>query len=310
MRIIDLDIDKNEYEESVIALGNFDGIHKGHRRIISNCIDIAKSKGVKSSVLVFKQHTNEVFPHFPRYYISSLKDKLEIFENLGIDIAFIINFTFDFAQLSNEGFMLGFIKNRLNAKTVVCGPDYSFGRKSKGRVKEIQKYKEEGRIDAYIAENFLDGEEKLSSTTIRQLIIDGKVELVKDFLDENYKIRGRVIHGYKIGKELGFPTANIDLEFPYIIPREGVYLTKIHIDEEKYLSLTSIGTNPTVTDDKTIKIETYILDFNKNIYDNEIQIEFLEYMREQIKFDSKEGLIEQMDSDLEYAISKKKLIMI
>lgn len=305
--VIDLDINKSEYEESVIALGNFDGFHIGHRNIVSKAQEIAKEKGVKSSVLLFKQHTNEVFPHFPQYYISSLEDKIDILKEIGVDYIFTIDFTLKFAQLNNEEFMLDFIRDRLNAKTVVCGPDYTFGKKSKGNVDTILSYKKEGKIDAYILDNILYKYNKLSSTQVRAYIENGEVDKVKDLLLYNYKIKGKVIHGFKIGKELGFPTANIELIFKYIVPSEGVYLTNTYLNEEKHLSITSIGTNPTVTDKKDIKIEVYIIDFDKKIYDEIITIEFIKRMRDQIKFDTKEELIDQMNLDLEEALKYKNI---
>ncbi len=305
--VIDLDINKSEYEESVIALGNFDGFHIGHRNIVSKAQEIAKEKGVKSSVLLFKQHTNEVFPHFPQYYISSLDDKIDILKEIGVDYIFTIDFTLKFAQLNNEEFMLDFIRDRLNANTVVCGPDYTFGKKSKGNVDTILSYKKEGKIDAYILDNILYKYNKLSSTQVRAYIENGEVDKVKDLLLYNYKIKGKVIHGYKIGKELGFPTANIELIFKYIVPSEGVYLTNTYLNGEKYLSITSIGTNPTVTDQKEIKIEVYIIDFDKKIYDQIITIEFIKRMRDQIKFDTKEELIDQMNLDLEEALKYKNI---
>lgn len=306
-RVIDLDKEQFNFERSVIGLGNFDGFHIGHRKVIDKVIEISKEENIKSSVLVFKQHTNEVFPHFPRFYISSLQDKIDTLTKLGIDYIFTIDFTIEFAQLTNEGFILGFIKDRLNADILVCGPDYTFGKLSKGTIKELYQYQNENKIQVYVQDYVKDGNYKVSSTKIRNLIQNGEVDKVKDLLGENYMITGEVIHGYKIGsRELGYPTANIKLNFRYIMPGEGVYLTYVYHNEKKYLSLTSIGTNPTITDNLDIKLEVYIIDFNKTIYGETLKIEFIEKMRNQIKFNSKEELIKQMDSDYNYAINYKK----
>lgn len=303
-RVIDLDIEKFNFDRSVIGLGNFDGFHIGHREVIKKVIEISKKENIKSSVLVFKQHTNEVFPHFPRYYISSLQDKIDTLTKLGIDYIFIIDFTIEFAQLSNEEFILDFIKDSLNADILVCGPDYTFGKLSKGTVKELYQYQAENKIKVYIQDYVKDGNRKVSSTTIRNLIQNGQVNLIKDLLGDNYTITGEVIHGYKIGsRELGYPTANIKLNFRYIMPGEGVYLTYVYYNDKKYLSLTSIGTNPTVTDNLDIKLEVYIIDFNKEIYGETLKIEFIEKIRNQVKFDTKEELIKQMDSDYQFAIN-------
>ena len=213
-RVIDLDIEKFNFERSVIGLGNFDGFHIGHREIIKKVIEISEKENIKSSVLVFKQHTNEVFPHFPRFYISSLEDKIDTLTKLGIDYIFIIDFTMEFAQLTNEGFILDFIKDNLNADILVCGPDYTYGKLSKGTVKELYQYQDQGKIKVFVQDYVKDGDQKVSSTKIRNLILNGNVNQIKELLGENYTITGNVIHGYKIGsKELGYPTANIKLNF-------------------------------------------------------------------------------------------------
>lgn len=305
--VIDLNSDNLIFDKSVIGLGNFDGFHKGHRKIIKKVLEISKSEGIKSSVLLFKQHTNEVFPHFPRYYISSLQDKIEILKGYNIDYIFTIDFTMEFAQLTNDGFILDFIRDSLNAHFLVCGPDYTYGKKSLGTVKELYEYKENNDIDVYVQDYVMDNNQKISSTLIRSLIVSGQVDKVKLYLEDNYKVRGNVIHGFKIGsKELGYPTANIELNFRYIMPGEGVYLTNVYYNDRKYLSLTSIGTNPTVTDNKDIKLEVFILDFNSSIYGEELQIEFILKMRDQIKFDNKDDLIDQMNKDFQFALDYKK----
>lgn len=303
-RIVDLDKENLIDQESVIGLGNFDGIHLGHRAIISKTIEIARKNNIKSSVLLFKEHTNEIFPHFPSFYISSLEDKIEILEELGIDIIYIIDFTHEFAKLNRDQFILEFIRDRLKAKTLVCGKDYTFGKKSEANVSHILSYVEDGKIDAYIVDDFTYKGQILSSTSIRKLILEGRVKEAGMLLGSNYKVKGEVIHGFKIGsKELGYPTANIKLDFNYILPKEGVYISYFYHQDKKYLSLTSIGTNPTVTDSKNIKFEVYIVDFDSKIYGEKVEIEFVDWIRGQIKFNDKEGLIKQMDEDLEYSLN-------
>lgn len=306
-RIVDLDKDNSIYEESIIGLGNFDGVHIGHRDIILNTIKLAKEKNILSSVLIFKQHTNEIFPHFPRYYVSSLQDKIEIMDNLGVDIIYIISFTYEYAQLSKEEFIFNFIVGRLNARNIVCGPDYTFGKLSKGNVNDLKFYYKEGKINPYIIPYRKYKNEKISSTEIRNYILNGNFEEANKLLGRKYKVRGNVVHGFKIGsRELGYPTANIKLIFRYILPKQGVYLTNLLYDNKKYISLTSIGTNPTVTDNSDIKFEVYILNFDKTIYGKNVEIEFIEFMRNQIKFDTKKDLIMQMDKDKQYAINYYK----
>lgn len=306
-KIIDLDLKKFDLDISAIGLGNFDGFHKGHRDIVEKTIQKAKEYNVKSSILLFKQHTNEVFPHFPRYYINSLEDKIEILEEYGVDYIFTINFTYEFAQLTKEEFILDFIRKELNAKYIICGPDYTYGKLSKGTVSDLYEMEKTNDIKVFVEDYTMIKDEKISSTTIRKLLYQGRVSEAYKLLNRPYTIRGNVVHGFKIGsKVLGYPTANIETNFRYILPKEGVYLTNLILKNKKYLSLTSIGTNPTVTDSREIKLETFIIDFDKKIYGEEVKIEFLEWIRDQIKFDSKDELIDQMNKDYQYALKYKK----
>ncbi|MDO4604901.1 MAG: riboflavin biosynthesis protein RibF, partial [Helcococcus sp.] len=260
-KVIDLNLEKFNFEISAIGLGNFDGFHGGHTNVVKKTVEIAQKFNVKSSILLFKQHTNEVFPHFPRYYINSLEDKIEILEEYGIDYIFTINFTYEFAQLSKEEFILDFIRNKLNAKYIVCGPDYTFGKLSKGTVDDLYTMEKTNDIKVFVENYVMNDNEKISSTIIRKLLYQGRVSEAHRLLKRPYTIRGNVVHGFKIGsKELGYPTANIEMNFRYILPKEGVYLTNLILKGHKYLSLTSIGTNPTVTDSREIKLETFIID--------------------------------------------------
>lgn len=298
IKVIDLDTDNKEFSPSVIGLGNFDGVHIGHRTIMNKVIDEANRRGIDSSILLFKQHTNEVFPKMPPYYISSLQDKIDILDDLGIDKVFIIDFTMEFAQLTNDEFILDFIKDRLNASVLVSGEDYTYGKKSLGTVKELRQYEAQGLIEVYTVDDFFYKGDLISSTIVRELISDGDFQEVTQILNMPYTIRANVVHGYKRGKKLlGFPTANLQLDFSYIMPGEALYLTNVILDGKKYPSMTSVGTNPTFTDEKTIKIETYIIDFDQNLYGENIRLEFLKKMRDQIKFNSPDELIEQMESD-------------
>lgn len=298
IKVIDLDKLDSGFEESVIGLGNFDGVHAGHRTIMAKTIELAKKKGVASSVLLFKQHTNEVFPKMPPFYISSLQDKIDILERIGIDIVYTINFTMEFAQLTNEGFILDFIRDRINAKTLVCGSDYTYGKKSLGTVKELREYEKAGLIEAYIVDDFFFEGQLASSTQVRSFISEGDFEEATKLLVDPYTISAKVVHGAKRGaKLLGFPTANLETDFSYIMPKEALYLTLLNIDGRDYPSMTSVGTNPTFTSSDDVKIETYILDFNRDIYGKDVKLKFLKKMRDQIKFDNFEDLIKQMKSD-------------
>lgn len=302
VKVIDLDKNTEELKPAVVGLGNFDGIHIGHRQIMDRVLEVAKEKNLKSSVLLFKQHTNEIFKKRPSRYLTSLEDKIEILDQIGIEQVFIVDFTFEFAQLTNEEFILKFIGEDLNAKSIVVGRDYTFGKFAKGTVTELREYNDKNLIDVNVVDPIFYNDDMASSTIIRTAIKEGNVDQVEELLTHNYWVNGKVVDGEKRGgKILGFPTANIDLDFNYLIPNDALYLTYIWIDGKKYPSLTSIGTNPTFTDSEDIKIECFIIDFDENIYGKKVRLEFIKKTREQIKFDSKEALIDQMNYDLDQA---------
>ncbi len=302
VKVIDLDKNTEELKPAVVGLGNFDGIHIGHRQIMDRVLEVAKEKNLKSSVLLFKQHTNEIFKKRPSRYLTSLEDKIEILDQIGIEQVFIVDFTFEFAQLTNEEFILKFIGEDLNAKSIVVGRDYTFGKFAKGTVTELREYNDKNLIDVNVVDPIFYNDDMASSTIIRIAIKEGNVDQVEELLTHNYWVNGKVVDGEKRGgKILGFPTANIDLDFNYLIPNDALYLTYIWIDGKKYPSLTSIGTNPTFTDSEDIKIECFIIDFDENIYGKKVRLEFIKKTREQIKFDSKEALIDQMNYDLDQA---------
>lgn len=299
MRIHDLDgVFKNE-EGCAIALGNFDGIHKGHKRLIDRVVELSREKNLCPSVLLFKEHTRPTTK-----LITNLKQKESIMEELGIEKIFLKDFDKDFMSLSCESFVYSFLVERLNVKLIVVGLDYRFGYKASGDVIKLTKLAEEKGIEV-IVEEIVETEGKaLSSSDIRLMINDGKIEEANKLLYRNYSLIGRVVDGNKRGRKLGFPTANIELSDNFVIPKYGVYLTEINYRGKLYKSITNVGVNPTFKNDDRVIIEAYIIDFSKEIYGEEIEVIFKKRMRDEIKFDSKEALIEQMNKDLEIANSK------
>ena len=192
-------------------------------------------------------------------------------------------------------FVEDFLMSTLKAKKVVVGEDYTFAKGGKSDVSFLKKY--EGKdFEVIITDEVKFHNEKISSSTIRKDIKEGKFDLVNKSLGRAYKIKGEVVNGYKRGSKMGFPTANIDLSFSYVLPKNGVYITKTYICDKEYYSLTNIGFNPTFNLESK-KIESYILDFSENIYGEYIEVEFIEFLRDEIKFDNKNDLINQMIID-------------
>ena len=308
IKIIDLDKGQTSTVESCVSLGNFDGVHRGHKKLMVKNLEISKACGFAPACLLFKENT-KLSLNNQNEYLTSLEDKIDILTQLGIRLIFIKSFDDSFRSLAPEDFVSKIIKEKLNAKAVVVGKDYRFAKKAQGNVEILKSLEDKYDFKAYIEEFERDGDYKISSGTIRQLIQDGNIRKATEYLGRPYKIRGEVVHGHKRGRELNFPTANLALDFNYIIPTDGVYLTRVGLDGEEFFALTNIGTNPTFENNDR-KIETYILDFNRDIYGENISIEFLEFFRADYKFESVDALVKQMnkDEDLARKVIKDKYL--
>ena len=297
IRIYDLNSDLPDLEKKVVALGYFDGVHLGHQKLMKRNVDLSKKYGFTPSILLFKENSTTSVKDEKRY-LSSLEDKVEILSGLGIKTFCLVNFDESFMKLAPREFIKTIIAEKLNAKIIIVGDDYRFGYKASGSVKTLKEYES---IFSYTTDvvdfEMEDDHDKISSGHLRELVRDGKISQANKYLGRFYKIRGKVVHGRHRGRTLNFPTANLGLSFPYVIPRDGVYLTKVHVRDEDHYALTNIGSNPTFETSEDKKIETYIYDFNKSIYGEDISIEFIEFLRPDYKFDSAESLIEQMDKD-------------
>jgi len=308
MEIIDLNGYEEKRFETAVALGNFDGVHVGHEHLIRDNIKKAKEMNLKSSVLLFKNHTrttltNEGKPKLK--IITPYEKKVNIIEKLGIDLIFSIDFDKNIMSLSPEDFVEKFLIKKLNSKLVTVGFDYRFGYKAKGDSRLLKKLGSDLGFKVNIIEPIYIEGELISSTRIRQLIKSGLISKANKFLGKKYSISGRVIKGDSRGAGMGFPTANLKLTDDYVVPKIGVYETITLLEGgERYRSLTNIGYNPTF-DGKELKIETHILNFEGNLYDKDIEISFIDYIRDDIKFDTVEELIKQIQLDIEY-IKKKQ----
>jgi riboflavin kinase/FMN adenylyltransferase len=305
MKIIDLNNYEEKNCETAVALGNFDGIHIGHKCLIEDMITKAKIRALKPSILLFTNHTKTILNNNSARFqiITSNEQKLKILDKLGVENVYNINFDEKIMQLSGEEFVEKIIIEKLNAKLVTVGFDYRFGYKALGNseyLKEIGKVK---GFETNIIEPVYIGEEIVSSTKIRDLIRIGNIKKVNEFLGHYYTIIGRVVEGENRGSKMGYPTANVELQYNYIVPKTGVYKTSILLGNKEYLGLTNIGYNPTFNE-KKLKIENHILDFNEDIYGQTIEVKFIDFIRDDIKFNTVKELIEQIEKDINYVKSR------
>ena len=288
----------NDFEETGVALGNFDGIHIGHQKLIKRTVDNSKSSGLKSVVFTFLNHPKNLTTRVDTVKnIVNSKEKIEIIKGLGVDYLVAIEFNKTILSLSPEDFVKKILIGKLNMKEAHCGFHYQFGYKASGTTELLIKIGDEYDFGIHILEAVRVDGELVSSTKIRELISTGKVCECQKYLGRPYSLDGTVVVGNQIGHKIGFPTSNILIDESMIIPPNGVYITNSYFEGEKYNSVTNIGIKPTVGENKR-SIESHLLNFSKNIYDEEIKIEFMQKIRNERKFDNVSKLVEQIKADV------------
>lgn len=291
----------NGIEPSVIALGNFDGVHLGHQKLIKKAVEIAKEKGLKSAVFTFSNHPKNMLPKAtPVKNILYNWEKKEIIESLGVDYLYNIPFTQEVMTMSPENFVKELLLEKFNMKVGLCGFNFNFGYRGEGNPNYLRDYGKKYGFDVWEMEPFKIEDNVVSSSLIRTLIASGRVDRCKTYLGRNYEIGGEVVVGNKLGRRIGFPTSNLNIDETMVTPPNGVYVTLCDYDGEKYPSVTNVGTKPTIGDYKK-NVETHIFDFNKELYGKHIIVEFLEKTRDEVKFDTMEELVDQILRDCKEA---------
>ncbi|MBK5253282.1 MAG: bifunctional riboflavin kinase/FAD synthetase [Peptostreptococcaceae bacterium] len=284
-------------DESIIALGNFDGVHLGHQKLIFRAVRNAKSAGRKSAVFTFSNH--------PRNYLGKGEtvksilypnEKARILRELGVDYLYNIEFNEEIMNTDSVAFIDDILIDKMNMKEAVCGFNYRFGKFALGTPEVLMR---EGIVKGYgihILEPVKIEGEIVSSTLIRNLIESGEMVRCKKFMGRNYVIGGKVVVGNKLGRTLGFPTSNITVDKNMVTPPNGVYVTICHHNGIDYPSITNVGVKPTIGNYKK-NVETHIFNFDSILYNKEIRVEFLEKMRDEAKFDSIDELSKQITKD-------------
>lgn len=291
--------------KTIIALGGFDGLHLGHRALIDRAITMAKKQKCESMVLTFKNHPLTVINKelAPKLLMSN-HDKLSLFKHYGLDIVNMVNFDRDFMKLSPEAFVEALVQN-YNAAGVVVGFNHRFGYKNLGDTDLLKSMSKKLNFELHVVPPVKYKGEVVSSSKIRNLLIEeGDIEKANKMLTRHYSFEGTVVMGKQLGRTLGFPTINLDYSSTIVLPRGGVYFTLVEHEGHKYKGITNIGYNPTVEDDK-LSVETHIVDFNKELYDENIRLSFIKRIRDEKKFNSLTELSEQLKKDKLFAIKQK-----
>ncbi|WP_316821706.1 bifunctional riboflavin kinase/FAD synthetase [Pedobacter gandavensis] len=286
-------------DNAVATIGTFDGVHFGHQKIIKRLCELAKSTGGESVILTFFPHPRMIIDpeNQDLKLINTIDEKIKILSELGVDHLIITPFTRDFSNLSPTDYIKNILVDTIGIKQLIVGYDHRFGKDRKGGMQELEMLSKQFdyKIEE-IAEQDVD-DVGVSSTKIRKALLNGEVALAANYLGYNFSIHGRVIKGDKIGRTIGFPTANIFLEETYkLIPSDGIYAVTIDMGTESYKGMAYIGQRPTING-MTRNIEVNIFDFNKEIYGQYITMTFLEFLRHDVKFTGLETLKTQLHQD-------------
>ena len=275
----------------------FDGVHFGHQKIISQLCEIAAQKNLESAILTFWPHPRTVFnPNDDLKLLNTIEEKTYFLEKHGIQNLFLQDFSAEFRNLTGEQFIRQILVEKFHVKHLIIGYDHTFGKDKSGDFSLLQKLSPELGYEVQQVEAVDYGDQHISSTQIRNALNAGNVKLANEMLGYNYSISGTVIHGKKIGRTIGYPTANISIDQLKLLPKKGAYIVDVFLGERKLKGMLSIGTNPTVFGN-SLSVEVYILDFDEDIYGKEISVNFREFLHDEIKFETIEKLIDKLDED-------------
>ena len=284
--------------KKVVAIGIFDGVHAGHQQIIAT----AKHQG-EVTVMTFDPHPTSVFaPERTPTQLVNIKDRVELLKKAGAVAVDVVTFNKEFSQLSPDQFIEDILIGRFSAEHVVIGENFNFGYKAQGTPKYLTEVGPKYGFGVSIVKLHEDRGSTISSSRIRNLIIDGQIERANELLTRNFYLKGPVVHGEKRGREIGYPTANIGLNSLATIPADGVYAGWLSVGEDRWAAAISIGTNPTFPGVRGRQVEAYALDqVGLDLYDQEAKIEFGYRLRDTLKFDGLPPLLEQMKKDCDQA---------
>lgn len=284
-----------------LTIGNFDGVHVGHRALLAELRDVAVREGLVMTVVIFEPHAREFFsPEQAPARLSSLREKLEQFRSLGVERVHVCRFNARFAQMPAEDFMHALYRD-LHAKFVLIGDDFRFGKGRTGDFALMEKVAGEKHFVVRAMHSVLSGGVRVSSTGIRIALAAGQLEEARHYLGVHYSMSGRVVHGDGMGRKLGFPTANIRIRHNRL-PLSGIYVVRAHAEELGVMQgVASLGVRPTVHSNGKPVLEVHLFEFNRQIYGLHLRVEFLQKIREEAKYPDLESLTEQIALDVAHA---------
>ena len=286
-------------ESAIVTTGTFDGVHQGHRKILNRLIEVAKKNKGESVLLTFFPHPRMVLqPDSDLKLINTIDEKIELLRQVGIDHLIIHPFTREFSRTTSLEFVRDLLVNKIGTTKLVIGYDHHFGRNREGSFEHLKEF---GPIYGFEVEEIsvqdVDNV-NVSSTKVRKALEDGEVDLASNYLGYPFFIHGVVVHGQKNGRELGYPTANLEIQNPYkLIPANGIYAVKVEVGGKLFRGMLNIGTRPTMELGGDISVEVHIFDFKESIYGQELTVSFIKLIRSEKKFETRDALIAEMEKD-------------
>ncbi|MED5275184.1 MAG: bifunctional riboflavin kinase/FAD synthetase [Pseudomonadota bacterium] len=283
-----------------VTIGNFDGFHKGHKKLIEHIKNQSNKRSLCSTIITFEPLPEEFFNYGKFKRLTRLKEKLKIFLDNDIDQVICLNFNNNFSKITATDFISKILIEYLDTKYLVIGEDFKFGCERKGDYKLLQDFSGKTGMEVVTIDSQIFNNKKISSSAIREALSQGNISYANKLLGREYSITGRITKGDSRGHRLGYPTANIDIYKSY--PIDGIFVVQISMENnENHYGLASVGNKPTFSG-KNNTLEVYIFNFNKNIYNQKIKVSFISKLRDQIKFENEDELIKQMDLDYKNAL--------
>lgn len=301
--------DGSKLSNTCVTIGTFDGLHLGHQNILDVLKNIAEEKNLNTTVVSFDPHPRRIVKEsFDIKILTTIEEKREFLEELGVDNFYIINFTEEFSKQSSEEFVKNYIVDRFDAKHIVVGHDHKFGKDRGGDADSLLKLGDQFGFGVTSVDAVENNGEIISSTKIREALTSGDVEKANAYLGRSYSLQGEVVKGANRGRILGFPTANLHLgNQNKLIPQNGVYAVGCTLKGKQFYGVMNIGYRPTFNDTKELVPEVHIFKFNRNIYGERLKINFIKRIRPEKKFDSKDELITQIELDKQKAVEIMKV---
>jgi len=302
--------DYDHIKDSVVTIGTFDGVHIGHQKIIKRLVAIAQTEQLQALVLTFFPHPRMVVQKDTSIkLINTIDEKADLIQDLGVDHLVIKAFTKDFSRLTSLEYVRDVLVNKLHVKHIIVGYDHHFGRNRTANIKDLKEF---GAFYGFKVTEITAqevGDVAVSSTKIRTALDEGAIKVANQFLGYHFMLNGTVVKGKGLGKTIQFPTANLKIEESYkLIPKKGVYLVQSIIDTKLVYGMLNIGTNPTVSDANELSVEVFFFNFNQTLYGTALNIQFLDRIRDEIKFSGLEALKAQLEQDQQAAFAKIALL--